>query len=318
MRAALAAALLLALGLAAPAASQHADGGHDAGGYGAASSGETHTATVGFDSVRPTRLDILTGESVRWTNTSARTHTVTADDDRFDSGRLGASATYTHRFDTPGDAPYHCVLHPSIRGIVAVHELLLETPGQAAVPSRAFPLAGRTALPAGTPVSIEADSGAGFAPVASAEVGDDGRFGARLVPAATATYRAVAGALTSPPVSLLVLDRRVALTVRRASHGRVRLHVALTPASRGGRVVLQLYLPARFGWWPVQQAKLGSDSAASFTLRPKRRLRARVHYTLPDGATTLATSRTVHVGPRRSGPRRPTRTVPGASHHAQR
>ena len=55
--------------------------------------------------------------------------------------------------------------------------------------------------------------------------------------------------------------------------------------------MLQLYLPQRFGWWPVQTAKLGKRSAASFTLHPRGRLRARVRYTLPDGATTLATSR---------------------------
>lgn len=316
MRLALAAALLLAIALAAPAAAQHGDADPAARGEAGASAGDVHPATIGFDSVRPARLDILAGESVRWTNTSARTHTVTADDERFDSGRLSSSATYTQRFATPGEAPYHCRLHPLIRGVVGVHDLLLETPGQAAAPKRAFALSGRTALPAGTPVSIEADSGTGFAPVASAEVGGDGRFGVRFVPTATATYRAVAADVTSPPVTLLVLDRQVALTVRRTSRGRYRLHVKVTPASRGGRVVLQLYLPERFGWWPARQAKLGNDSAATFALHPKRRLRARVHYTLPDGATTLAASRTVRIGPRRSAAKRLGPTAPATSHRA--
>lgn len=315
MRLALAAALLLALGAAAPAASQHGDVPNPAGDE-AAAAADVHPVTIGFDSVRPARVDILTGDSVRWTNTSARTHTVTADDDRFDSGRLSSSATYTQAFPAPGETPYHCRLHPLIRGVVAVHDVLLDTPGQAAVPGRPFALSGRTALPAGTPVSIEADSGAGFAPVAAAEVGSDGRFGVRLVPTTTAAYRAVAAAVTSAAVNLLVLDRQVDLTVRRTTAGRYALHVKVTPASRGGRVVLQLYLPERFGWWPVRQAKLGRDSATTFTVHPRRRFRARVHYTLADGATVLAASRTVRIGPRRAMPRRSRPSTPAAPHRA--
>jgi hypothetical protein len=47
----------------------------------------------------------------------------------------------------------------------------------------------------------------------------------------------------------------------------------------------------------VRRARLGADSGARFTLHATRRLRARVRYTLADGVTALATSRTVHVGP---------------------
>jgi plastocyanin len=314
---ALAVALLLAVALAAPASSQH-PGDADAGGHEGDPTPELHLVAIGFDSVRPARLDVLAGDIVRWTNGSARTHTVTADDDSFDSGRMGSSATYVRRFGAVGEAAYHCSLHPLIRGVVAVHDLMLEAPGQAAAPERPFPLSGRAALPPGTAVSIEADSGSGFVPVGSTEVDAYGRFGMRLAPTTTASYRAVAGGITSAAVRLLVLDRRVVLTVRRAMHGRVRLHAQVTPPSRGGRVVLQVYLPHRFGWWPMQQARLGKDSAATFTLHPKRRLLARVHYTLADGATTLAASRTVRVGPVRATPRRSGRPAPEASHHAQR
>jgi plastocyanin len=294
-------ALVLTVAVAGPAASQEPGVGERGSGRGGGSAGvigpgASNSVRIGFDAVRPARLDVVTGESVTWTNDSARAHTVTADDDSFDSGRMSSSQTYTHRFAAAGEAPYHCTLHPLIQGVVAVHDLLLDTPGQAGAPRRPFPLSGRTALPAGTAVSIEADGGAGFAPVASAQVGDDGRFAARILPAATANYRAVAGSVTSPPVSLLVLDRRIALTVQRIG-GRVRLRAKVTPAARGGRVVLALFLPQRFGWWPVQRARLGPDSSARFTVRSRRRLRARVRYTLADGVTALATSRTVHVGP---------------------
>lgn len=289
-------ALALALALATPAASQH-PGEHDGAG-GAASAGTTHAATIGFDSVRPKRLDIVTGESVRWTNESARVHTVTADDESFDSGRLATSHTFSRRFAGAAETSYHCSLHPLIRGVVATHELLLQRPGQAAAPKRPYALAGRSALDAGTTVSIEADGGTGFASVASATVNDDGSFAARFTPEKSVTLRAVAGGVASPVVSLLVLDRRISLTARGATHGRVRLQAKVTPASRGGRVVLQMFLPERFGWWPVREAKLNRASGTTFTIRPTRRLRARVRYTLADGATALATSRVVRIGPR--------------------
>ena len=295
-------ALLGAVAFAAPAASQHPD---EHGSDGAQPATRiVHRATIGFDNVSPQRLDLVAGEAVTWTNESSRTHTVTADDGSFDSGRVLSSDTYSRRFAATGEAPYHCELHPGIRGVVAVHDLLLDAPGQAAAPKRPFSLSGRAALPGGTPVSIEGDSGAGFKPVASGEIGDDGRFAARFVPASSMTLRAVAGAVTSPSVNLLVLDRRVSLTVRRLAHGNFRLRATVTPASRGGRLVLQTFLPERFGWWPVRRATVGRSSAATFTIHSHRRLRARVRYTLADGATTLATSRVVHIGPPRARHRR--------------
>jgi len=295
-RCAAALALVLAAAIATPAASQEHGMGEHGGGAGAPPPAMTNSARIDFAAVRPPVLDVLAGETVTWTNESARVHTVTADDGSFDSGRLASSQTFTHRFTTAGPAPYHCTLHPLIQGLVDVRELLLDAPEQAGAPQRPYSLTGRAALPSGSDVSIEADGGAGFAPVAAARVGDDGRFAARVVPAATASYRAVAGGVASPPVRLLVLDRRIALTVRRAG-GHVQVRARVTPASRGGLVVLALYLPERFGWWPVRQAILGRDSSARFELHTRRRLRARVRYTLADGATALATSRTVHVGP---------------------
>jgi plastocyanin len=294
------AALLVVLGLGllgAPAAAQH---GGDHGGGPDGPGASAATVLIGFAAVRPERVDVVTGDTVVWTNESARVHTVTADDASFDSGRLASSQTFSHRFTVAGEAPYHCMLHPLIQGVVGVEDLLLEPPPTAASARRPFVLAGRasSALPAATPVSVEADAGAGFAPVASTTVGPDGRFEARFVPTATASYRAVAGAVTSPSVDLLVLDRRISLTTRRA-RGRLVLGTKVTPAAPGSRVTLQLFLPERFGWWPVQRARLGRDSTARFSVRTRRRLHARVVLTLPDGATRLAVSRTVRVGPLR-------------------
>ena len=284
------AGLLLALAaLAAPAASQHGAGPADE---------PAVRASIGFDAVKPQRLDVLTGDSVTWTNDSVRAHTVTADDGSFDSGRIIPDATFNRRFTVVGEAPYHCTLHPFIRGVVGVHTLLLTPPTQAAASNREFPLAGRAALPAGTTVTIEADRGAGFRPVVTSAVQPDGTFVANFVPGTTATYRAVAGTDVSTPVTLLVLDRSISLQAQRGRH-RVLIRTRVTPAAPGAHVVLQLFLREHFGWWPVQRAKLDGSSAAKFSVRLGRRVAARVLFTLPDGATPLAVSRTVRLGPAR-------------------
>ena len=274
---------------ATPARSQHApDGGE----------GAAVPVSIGFDAVKPQHLNVLLGDTVTWTNDSVRTHTVTADDGAFDSGRVVPTATYSRTFTALGDTPYHCIIHPFIRGDVQVDRLLLSAPAQPAASNRPFPMRGRAALPAGTAVTVEADRGAGFAPAATTTVQPDGTFVAAVVPGTTATYRAVAGPDASPPVSLLVLDRRIAIRARRARRGLV-ISASVSPASAGAPVVLQLFLHEHFGWWPVQQAKLDRASSARFALRLRRRVAARVVLTLPDGATPLAISRTTRVGPTR-------------------
>jgi plastocyanin len=296
-RAALLAVLGLGMGLLGPPAAAQHGADHGMGGGTDAGAAAVH---IDFAALSPGHVDIVAGESVTWTNDSARVHTVTADDASFDSGRVTSSQTFSHRFTAAGEAPYHCVLHPFIQGTVGVHDLLLEPPPAAASPKRPFVLAGRasSALATGTAVSLQADRGAGFAPVAATTVRADGTFAATFTPTTTATYRAVAGTVTSPPLELLVLDRRVTLTARRASGGVV-VRARVTPASQGGHVALQLFLPERFGWWPVRRARLNGASSARFSVRTHRRLQARVVLTLPDGATRLAVSRTVRVGPPR-------------------
>jgi hypothetical protein len=94
-----------------------------------------------------------------------------------------------------------------------------------------------------------------------------------------------------------VLDRKVtASTSRRGRAVTVNAHVA--PASHGAPVALELKLPQHFGWWPVARAKLDHHSMARFALRLAHRYPARVVLTQRDGATALAVSSTLHVGPR--------------------
>jgi hypothetical protein len=98
-------------------------------------------------------------------------------------------------------------------------------------------------------------------------------------------------------VQLLVLDRK--LTASGKTRGRrATIDADVAPVSMGAPVVLQLKLPLHFGWWPVARAKLDHHSRARFALKLAHRYPARVVLTLSDGATALATSRTLHVGPR--------------------
>jgi plastocyanin len=288
-RALLAAVAALALA-PATAVAQHGDHG--------AAPGAT-TVSIEFAAFDPPFVDVLRGDRVTWDNVSVRQHDVAAVDGSFKSGALRGGAAYARAFDASGEVAYYCTIHPFMRGTVSVHDLLLDPPAEPAVPGRPFPLHGRTALAPGTPIWIEADSGTGsFVRVVSTTAQEDGTFSLLALPHISEQLRAVAdGATASPPVPLLVLDRKVTATARSA-RGRSVVRVRVTPAGHGGMVVLQLRLRERFGWWPTKHAQLDRHGRARFSLRTPRRVRARVVLTLADGATPLAVSAPLRLGRR--------------------
>jgi plastocyanin len=280
--------LVTVLGAAAVAAAPSAFAQHQHGGAEPAMSGPM--VDIGFDTYDAPVIDALTGDTVMWMNDSARAHTVTANDGSFDSGRIPVSASYEQRFAAAGAFPYHCTLHPFMTGEVDVYDLLLDAPTAPAGPRRPYPVRGRSALPSGTAVTIEADTGSGFTPTATTTVADDGTFAASIVPTTTAALRAVAGSSASPPVQLVVVDHTISVSVKRLKGHRVRVDATVTPAAPGAKVVLQLRLRERFGWWPAQTLHLDARSHARFVIRRRHTTPARVALTLPDGATVLATS----------------------------
>jgi plastocyanin len=284
---------LAALGAAAAAGAM--DG--PMGGHGMSEPGHEDAVTIQFAAYAPTQIDVVAGDTVRWTNDSVRVHTVNDVNGTWASPRIVGTDSFSHEFDAPGTTQYYCVLHPFMRGEVDVYNVLLAAPTEPGAPRRPYTMRGRSALPEGQTVTIEADSGAGFQSAATATVQSDGTFSAEVTPTATATYRAVAGTDASPGVQLLVLNRK--LTASGSTRGRrVVVSSNVAPASPGAPVVLQLKLPLHFGWWPVARAKLDRSSKARFSLTLAHRYPARVVLTLADGATVLATSRTLHVGPR--------------------
>jgi plastocyanin len=235
-------------------------------------------------------VDVLAGDTVTWHNDSLRAHNVNADDGSFASPRLLMSGTFDHRFDTPGTVAYFCQLHPTMRGDVAVHRVLLNAAKEPAGAGKPYVLSGRAALPEGATVSIEA----GGAVAATAKVAAGGTFTATVTPRETTAYTAVADGESAPPVQVLVLDRKVSAS-QRVRGKKLNIDATVTPASKGATVVLQLKLKEHFGWWPVKVAKLGASSKVRFTLSRGRKVQARVLLTASDAATELARSGTFRL-----------------------
>ena len=285
MKRALAAALLALAASGALAAAQAPH--HEGGG---------HTVSIGFGDFAPAHLDVLVGDTVTWRNDSVRQHTVTADDESWDSGRLTTRAVFRRRFHQPGRVGYYCRLHV-IAASLDVHSVLLEESHSAGDPGLPRDLSGRAAAEPGSDVQIEADSGAGFVPAGTVAVEADGAFHHQVAPRETTRYRAVLGSQASPPVTVVVLDRQVSVSAR-ARGRRTVVSVSVTPASPHVSAVLQLRLADRFGWWPVARAELDHHSRVRFSIARGRRHRARVVLTLDDGATITAKSRVFRVGRR--------------------
>lgn len=247
------------------------------------------SVAINFSDFGPAQITVLRGDAVRWTNQSVRRHTVTAEDGSFDSGSLYTGDHFERSFDSDGRFGFYCTVHPSMRGEVDVYDVLLNPEPVPLTPGAEFQLTGRTVAAPGTPVSVQTDDGA---EAATATVGDDGTFAATVAATTTTDYHAVAGGSSSPPVQVVVLDRSIsAHAVRRG------IRVDVTPASPGDTVVLQLHLKERFGWWPVRRIRLHGGSDTIRLPHLSRRVSARAVLTLPDGATPLATSPTLRVGP---------------------
>ena len=245
---------------------------------------------IQFQAFSPDELDVLPGETVEWTNVSERPHTVTADDDSFDSDEISGGDRFVMTFDTAGVYSYHCRLHLGMVGEVDVRHVTLGALPIELVPAgESFQVDGRTADPS-APVHIERSSGDGFETVATVTPNADGTWHAELTAERTAEYRAATSAGVSRTRRLLVSDRRV---IVRARPGKV--FVRVVPPKPYARVVLDLRLRDRFGWWPQERKRLNFLSRTAF--RVHRAARARVSLVDKDRWTRLAISPVLRIRP---------------------
>ncbi|MFN8497583.1 MAG: hypothetical protein U0641_06980 [Anaerolineae bacterium] len=82
-------------------------------------SGTVDVAILNF-AFAPTPLTVCQGATVRWTNFDTAPHTSTSDTGVWDSGLLLTGQGFSFTFNTLGDFPYHCTVHPGMHGMVHV------------------------------------------------------------------------------------------------------------------------------------------------------------------------------------------------------
>jgi plastocyanin len=68
----------------------------------------------------PAALTVQAGDTVTWTNRDDVSHTVSADNDAFDSGAFGHGMTFQLTAGPPGTYTYFCRIHPFMKGTLTV------------------------------------------------------------------------------------------------------------------------------------------------------------------------------------------------------
>ena len=68
----------------------------------------------------PATLTVKVGDSVTWTNQDSVGHTITADDNSFDTGIIEQGKSKSNTFSKAGTYTYHCGVHPSMTGKIVV------------------------------------------------------------------------------------------------------------------------------------------------------------------------------------------------------
>jgi plastocyanin len=271
--------------------------------FAAPAQAESIFVSMGTASFAPGHLDVLTGDRVVWRNNSQKTHNVKFETEGFNSGRIAPRGATNHDFPVTGSYPYICTIHDGMTGQIGVYPLLLDGPTRPVQPNTTVALHVRA--PEGTgEVTIEADTGSGFQPVAVAGPAQGGghedhdapgTHHANVVVTQTASYRAVSAAEASQALRIELSAGPDLSVAARSRRGRALVNVKASPASPGTRVVLQLRLRERFGWWPVARARLDRRSRAQFALRGHAGVPARVVSVRPDWATVLSESRVLRL-----------------------
>jgi plastocyanin len=86
------------------------------------SQGTTHKIDIKDLKFSPANLDIKVGDTVEWTNSDDRDHTVVADDESFKSDNLSNGQTFKFTFKSKGKFKYSCSYHPRMKGTITVSE----------------------------------------------------------------------------------------------------------------------------------------------------------------------------------------------------
>ncbi|GAB2812984.1 cupredoxin domain-containing protein [Ferruginibacter profundus] len=70
---------------------------------------------------QPASVTVLPGSKITWTNMDADMHSVMSDDNTsFNSGNISSQGSFTFTAGQPGLYPYHCAIHPGMKGTLIV------------------------------------------------------------------------------------------------------------------------------------------------------------------------------------------------------
>ncbi len=237
---------------------------------GTAASRATQAVTVTMPGklFTPRDLDVLVGSTVTWRNADATTHTVTEDEDEFDSGFVRPGETFSVTFSEQGSLVYHCSIHRFMKGTVHVFRVVLRGPAEPLPAGRRTQLDG--VAPAGTTeVVLERVSPGPRIVVGRATPGVDGNFSFGVRAPEPRRYRVRAGSASSPVVRV-----RVTPHVPIARRGAA-IAVSARPNRAGSRVVLQTYDREKFDFVTVGRGRLNGSSRATIPFAPEGRAHVR-------------------------------------------
>lgn len=236
----------------------------------------------------PGQLDVLVGTTVTWQNVDRSTHTVTDDEDAFDSGHIRPGESFSRTFATTGTFRFHCSIHRFMRGTLSVFAVVLRGPIDPVPAGRRARLTG--VAPAGAD-SVELVRLAPGPPVVvgRATPGEDGTYRFVVRAPEPRSYRVRAGSATSPAVRVRVAPR---VTIARRPSG---IAVLAAPARAGSRVRLQEYDRERFAFVTMARGRLDAASQATISYLPRERTHVRAIVVGRDGWSDGA-SRPIVVG----------------------
>lgn len=108
-----------AVGATTTVAPTTASGGATTAAAGGDTAGAMTISIVDF-AFDPATLEIPVGTTVEWVNNDTFDHDVTSDDGSFVSETLAPGDTFSFTFDTAGDFPYVCTIHPQMTANIVV------------------------------------------------------------------------------------------------------------------------------------------------------------------------------------------------------
>jgi len=81
-----------------------------------------NTITIVKNTFRPANMTVKAGSTVRWVNADDHPHNIAFANKDFSASTylLGASQSFSQRFDRPGTYDYSCLIHPQMQGEIAV------------------------------------------------------------------------------------------------------------------------------------------------------------------------------------------------------